>query len=310
MEKNDDKCFTELFSRKDRNNNLFETGFIISICVNALLTLTGIIGNGLIIVAILRSQKLKTPSYLLIKSLAFTDVLVGLAFHPSMIVKDLFHLEKYKESPCLFLFIFNLINSYRGSLELLMSALISIDRYLAISLLNRYKIVVTRQRVLTVTLATWVLIGGSLTWLVEDTRFMTAAQARIFKAVFILSVLLITCAFYIASFIRLRNHTAQVQSNSSPAQFNVLKYKKTLKTMMAILGCFLVCQVPLFITMSMFESFMKGPHRDIFMVAHNFASTVHGLNSTINPVIYLVRFRDIRRACHQMLLDNNEVADQ
>ena len=67
---------------------MLKIGNIINILLNTILTITTTLGNGLIIVAILKSPNLQTPSYLLITSLAFTDLLVGLVFHPLQIISS------------------------------------------------------------------------------------------------------------------------------------------------------------------------------------------------------------------------------
>ena len=47
---------------------------------NVVLVISATLGNAVIIVTILKSQNLQTPSYILITSLAFTDLLVGMLY--------------------------------------------------------------------------------------------------------------------------------------------------------------------------------------------------------------------------------------
>jgi hypothetical protein len=116
-----------------------------------------------------------------------------------------------------------------------------------------------------------------------------------------LLLLSITCTFYIKAFRALHLYTVQVhaqQPNPLPGNFDVARYKKTLKTMLVVLGCLLLCHVP--IMCSLVATFFVRKEKEwvfLFFVT----LTVMGLNSSINPVIYFKRFTDIRNACRQML---------
>ncbi|KAK3735619.1 hypothetical protein QZH41_007402 [Actinostola sp. cb2023] len=78
--------------------DFFEKLLILNIFFNGFLTISATLGNGIIIVAILGSQGLQTPSYVLITSLAFTDILVGLVYHPFVIAMNAFVLQERMRS--------------------------------------------------------------------------------------------------------------------------------------------------------------------------------------------------------------------
>jgi hypothetical protein len=119
---------------------------------------------------------------------------------------------------------------------------------------------------------------------------------------FIFFVLLsITCIFYIKAFRALHLYTVQVhaqQPNPLPGNFDVVRYKKTLKTMLVVLGCLLLCYVPILCVIVPW-AFQEIRKEAIVLLISSL--TFGGLNSSINPVIYLIRFTDIRNACRQML---------
>jgi hypothetical protein len=112
----------------------------------------------------------------------------------------------------------------------------------------------------------------------------------------------ITCTFYIKAFRALHLYTVQVhaqQPNPLPGNFDVVRYKRTLKTMLVVLGCFLLCYVPIIFSLA---SMVFGVRKEKEWLIFFFLTlTAMGLNSSINPVIYFVRFTDIRNACREML---------
>ncbi len=64
--------------------------FVIINCIlNAVFTPIGIIGNSLVLTAIFRTPALRSPSMILLCSLAVSDVLVGLVVQPLYIAKRL-----------------------------------------------------------------------------------------------------------------------------------------------------------------------------------------------------------------------------
>jgi len=112
---------------------------------------------------------------------------------------------------------------------------------------------------------------------------------------------LYTCANVYGVNLLLLHQIVRVQAqqpNSSHGNFDVVKYRKTLKTMVAILGCFLVCWVMdliALITMNLQELTPLSIHA-LFV-----SFIVFGANSSINPVIYLTRFKYIRQESKHLL---------
>ena len=140
------------------NYDFFKGMFFASTFLYLIYAILAILGNGLVIVAILRSQNLQTPSYLLITSLAFTDFVVGLICYPFFSLINVFIMNKNMKAFCksnvvmmvVYYFIILLM-----IVSLVMNTFISIDRYLALSLRHRYRIHVTKERVRFTILAGW-----------------------------------------------------------------------------------------------------------------------------------------------------------
>ncbi|XP_031575323.1 histamine H2 receptor-like [Actinia tenebrosa] len=226
---------SQLFFENLSDNHFLKAPITINISLNAVLALTATLGNGMIIVAILRSQNLQTPSYLLITSLAFTDLLIGLVFHPLLSILNSYYLQGKVHEVCRMtkpVIFFGVLVGY-GSM--LMVTCISIDRYLALTLRHRYNVIVTKKRVCLSIVFAWssVFLLAILNMPEELFDIVFVAES------FILLVLFsITCVFYIKSFRALHLYTVQVQAqqpNPLAGNFDIVKYKKTLKTMLVVL---------------------------------------------------------------------------
>lgn len=145
-----------------KNSEFLRNTLITSISFHVVLSIAETLGNGLIIVTILKSKNLQTPSYLLITSLAFTDLLVGLVYHPSLAVVQTLYLYKKGKVVCRCFIIWDTIltlNIYFAVVSFVTNAIISIDRYLALSLKHRYRIVVTKKLVRIVIMGAWLGSG-------------------------------------------------------------------------------------------------------------------------------------------------------
>ena len=127
--------------------------------LNIFLSLTAILGNSLILVALRKESSLHPPSKLLYRSLVTTDLLVGLVTHPlsvtyriSSIYKQ-WNLCRYARSACY-------LSSYAlCGVSLTTMTTISVDRLLALLLGLRYKRIVTLKRTYIIVAAVWVSSG-------------------------------------------------------------------------------------------------------------------------------------------------------
>lgn len=284
-----------------KNLDFFKEPLIAIFCLNVCLSILATVANGIIIIAILRSQNLQTPSYFLITSFSFLDFLVGLIHLPFLSVRTVFRLtNRYNEYIDDTELTALSIGLYLTGMSFVMSLLISIDRYLALSLKLRYRVVVTKKKVFS-SILFFCIIGVPLTWMaLHLDGFLQNWQ--VISTIFGFSFLTLTCSFYLLAFRALHRYTAQVhvRSNETHANFDIVVYKKSLHTMLIILGCLLVCYTPYL--SSVFALSKARPNNLKQVIIYNqFSMVLFGLNSIINPLIYLLRFKDIRLACRQTL---------
>jgi len=274
---------------------------IVNIIINTLLALSAVLTNSLIIATILKSQNLQTPSYLMITSLAFTDFFIGLILHPVLVTTSVLKLTNRTQTLLVRNYEISLLVNYSTGYLILvstcMNALLSMDRYLALSLRHRYRIHVTKKRVRVAIVTGWVVVF-----------LVYMFSIIVFQPIIIIGtgvlLLVVTFAFYVKSFFTLHRYTLQVQAqqpNPLHGNFDVVKYRRTLKTMVAIACCYLTCCLPGFISIFFLVRFPINAISNLTGFMINMVFLIFGANSSINPVIYLTRFRDIRQEYKKIL---------
>lgn len=268
--------------------------------LHAAVGLFAVMGNAFIIFTISKSPNLHKPSYLLMAGMAANDLFVGLLFYPFQIIRLTFFKEHSVNGICSTNDVFNTLSTFLYGMCFVMSLMISIDRYLALTLKHRYRIVVTKRRVILATLSafTIALIVSSCINIIP----VLSAFRRSIVLVIGLLLLFITSAFYIRSFLALRRHTKCVRvlpDNTAQNSFNCQKYKRSLKTMVIILAWLIVCYIPLLF--GNYKSTNKESTKFSVIFLH-VCLILFGVNSCTNPLIYLLRFTDIRSAAGNVIL--------
>ena len=121
------------------------------------MSVTAVLGNILILIALHKESSLHPPSKLLLRSLATTDLLVGLIAEPVFVI---YCISKANEHWNMFRYAslvgFTSSHIFCGVSVLTLTA-ISVDRLLALLLGLRYKQVVTLKRNYVIVIAIWVV---------------------------------------------------------------------------------------------------------------------------------------------------------
>ena len=257
------------------------------------LSITAVVGNALILVALKNVSSIHSPTKILFRCLAVTDLCVGLILQP-LHATDLI-LSKMKIEVNV-LYYFNIFGTTLGAILCGVSALtstaISVDRLLALLLGLRYRQVVTLRRARVVVVCVWLIavsVGFFLVWKKEIGR----VEASV---VFLLC--LVTSIFcYIRIYLRLRQQQAQIQntlpqihSNGGVAPLNIARYKKTVSSIMWVQLALTACFVPWTIAAALNAN---GIYNDAAWLA---TFTLLYLNSSLNPILYCWRIREMKQA--------------
>ena len=276
----------------------FYNSFIVLSVLNIFLAITATLGNALIFLALGRNSCLHAPSRLLIRCLTFTDLCVGLISQPLAALHAISILTKH-----LAIFRFTVVSTYITSsilsgVSLFVLTFISIDRLLALSLGVRYRQTVTAKRVRIVVIFIWAVNIVNAAIRVLGHRFVYYT----FSLVSILLCLVIStfcygkiCRTLRAQSIKVRASVSEGQLNES-SQLHVEKYKKTVSSALWVHFTLLACYLPYSIV-----SGLRAVTGDDFLVAEGFSATLIFFNSSVNPVLYCWRIREVRKAVKQAI---------
>ena len=277
----------------DEESSPFET-FINSV-LNALLIPICITGNVLVLAAVWRNPSLRTPSTILLCSLAVSDLFVGFFVLPVNIAIFRVILSGSSSYSRLLQASFALTIQLCGvSLETMTA--ISVDRYLALRYHMRYPNMMTSRRATCVAATFWcknVILSLISIWK-KNTIFLVAV-------VFIALCLFISSITYSAIYRIVRHHQHQIHAQQQAVQSMNAEQNRKLQAKKRALNTFIyyICMVLCYFPWAVSTLIMVTyePHMNISLY---FATTVF-MNSAINPFLYIWRNREIRRAVLKIL---------
>ena len=145
--------------RNRSDHSRTETIVIINSVLNAPLIIISIVGNALVLLAIFRTPSIHSTSMIMLTSLAFSDLLVGLLAHPLFIADEITSLTT--QNPILYR-LSAMIGFFVTGVSLGTITAISVDRVLALHYHMRYAIIVTNTRVKYTVGAIWLVMFLSL----------------------------------------------------------------------------------------------------------------------------------------------------
>ena len=263
------------------------------VTLNVFLSVIATIGNLLILVALRKVTSINPPTKLLFRCLAATDLCVGLIEQPLFVAVML----RGFASPTASYYVVKVYVSLTYILcgvSIMTAATISIDRLLALILGLSYKLTVTVKRVRKVVIIVWLgsfLVGFShwigLGFIVYCTTFVVTFSS-IFATVFSFTKIVL----------KLRQQQAQVQQrveqeqvNGGEIPLNIARYKKMVHSVALLQMALIVCYMPLiFVFLSRIVT-----QRNEKQLLHFCAMTVLLMNSSINPILYCWRIREIKK---------------
>ena len=272
------------------------------IALNIFLSIFATLGNVLILIALRNVSSIHPPTKLLFRCLAITDLCVGLLGQPLYVYVTIY-LDignRIVELDYVYLFITYVL----VAVSVLTSAAISVDRLLALLLGLRYRHVVTLRRVRVVIACVW-FIAVSNTSLFCVARILSHYKSLLaswwtYRAFTTFSIIVSTFS-YSKIFLTLRHQQAQVRDHVQPEQssrvrsvLNIARYKKTVYSVAWIQFAMLACYGP-FIVMVFLSRFGNVGYSTEVMIAGEVSLCLIFLNSSLNPVLFCWRIKDVRQ---------------
>ena len=265
---------------------------------SSILSLITVGGNAFVIFVICGRPKVRQVPYnVLLGCLALSDFVVGIVAQPSMAISKIVEIRQGSAPAYCYT---RLVQSCSGwltaGLSLLILCAISLDRYLALKLHLRYPTVVTVPRVVSAVVVFWICCaaGVALRFFVHDRYWMLLAF------VLLLITLSLIVVFYANVFRIIRRHRRQIRARDQLAEYfhgrsavEVARHKRSAVTMMYVLAAFIVCYVP-FLAAIIAET--TWGYTVEVKVAYDYSTTFVFLSSSVNPILYCWRIREMRQA--------------
>jgi len=233
-------------------------------------------------------------------SLAVSDFLVGLIAQPLFIANQL-----TKEA-----LLNNLVVTVAFSVcgvSLLTMTTLSVDRFLALHYHMRYATLVTESRVKYTLIIIWLL-----SFLASGFYFWSSRVHSLLLGVSTAIYFIISTFSYIRIYLIVRKHQSlihiqqqAVQSSNTGNNLNIARLKRSAFNIFLFYIVLIICYFPIHVILTVFATSGKD-----WQTEWNFANTVVFMNSSINPLLFCWRLRELRiavvKTARQMLCKQKE----
>ena len=257
---------------------------------NVPLCLAALVGNFAILLAISKTRSLHSPAIILLANLAVADFGVGLISQPSMIIFLVTGMQGFS-STFYVMCTLEIASYYICGVSTATVTAIGLDRLLALKLHLRYTSIITNFRAILAVIGVWLSVAiYSLVWLWKSQIFVITAGSAI-------AVVLVTnFVIYSNIYLIVRRHQRQIQHQQSQANVGnifslILRLKSTVVNTFLVFILMICCTAP-----QMFVLINGRPS----LTAYYVTSTMINLNSSLNPVLYCWRIRELRSAVKKL----------
>ena len=263
--------------------------------LNIFLSVTALLGNTLILIALPKETSLHPPSKLFFRCLATTDLCVGLIIEPLEVT---FWMSEMHErwDICSYIYVAKYVMAYiLGGVSLLTLTAISVDRLLALLVGLRYRQVVTLNRTFVTVIVFWVVC--SVTALMYFLNYLIVYWSC---NIIILLCLVTSIICYTKIFLVLRRQQTQVQDHNNHKQprrsipLNIARYRKAVSSALWLQLALVTCYLPMCIVAALHGAY-NGISTSLFL-ASQYTKTIAYLNSSLNPILYCWKIREMKQA--------------
>ena len=275
--------------------------YVANCVINAFSSCTAIMLNSLTIHAMRKTLSLPKPLKALLLSLAVSDLAVGLVVQPFYIANMVILIKNQSPSSSTGTWYFFFTNIFSWTSFFGVVA-ISVDRLLAIQLHLRYQALVTHKRVVAVVISIWVF-SVILSFILAFELIPISEITRVVLAVVMGLCFICTGIIYCKIYITVRRHTNEIKGLQVPQResrngglANVARQTKSAVGTFYIYLVFLACYLPeycrLLLIILLHNSFTIRLINEFYF----FSWTLVFFNSSLNPLVYCWKMRNIRRS--------------
>ena len=275
-------------NRESGNHNFHAKPFVVVNCaLNAPFMLVSSLGNTLVLAAIVRTPSIRSPSMIMLASLATTDFLVGLIAQPLFIADELIMKNHVLNA------LSSMIGFALSGISLATITAISIDRFIALQYHLRYATLVTNSRVICS------IVAASLIILIcSGLRLWDNVGFHLLFAMLTGVCLVISTLCYIKIYQIVQRHRVQIRSQEQATKSHVIQNRtEKMRLKQSALNTFvfyifmIACYSPSYILL-----FLFGISYSTWKTEWTISTTVVFMNSSLNPVLFCWRIRQLRIA--------------
>ena len=270
--------------------------------INVFFSVAAFLGNTLILVALHKESSLHPPSKLLYRNLTVTDLCVGIIVEPLKVASWISMVNK-KWKICYYVSLTNSLSALLlCTVSLLTLTALSLDRLLALLLGLRYRQVVTLRSIYITEVILWILaiiFTFIYVWIpfVRLWLFRTVMPICLVTSVFSYTIILVTLRH---SQNQVQDHIGQRQPSQAVA-LNTGRYRKAVYSALWVQVALVVCYLPFFLTAVVLASQRGRRMSSSVWLAWQFTATLIYLNSSLNPLLYYWKIREVRQAVKETL---------
>lgn len=296
------------------NASKYKTGLTGESIAVLLVCLLIVAENAVVLVAIWKNKKFHIPMYYLLGNLTLSDLLAGLTYMINIITSgaNTLHMTPvlyFLREGCVFIMLAASVISLLA---------IAIERHVTMVRMKPYQgdkqgrmfILIGASWMLSVFLGVLPVLGWNCIRQLEDCSTVLPLYAKsyvLFCITVFSAILLSIVVLYVRIFRIVKSNTQRL--TTVPQRKGLYrkskKYMALLKTVTIVLGVFIACWLPLFILLLLDFCCPIGNCNVLYKADYFLATAI--LNSLLNPIIYTLTSKDMRKAilkllCHHCLL--------
>ncbi|XP_069748543.1 motilin receptor [Narcine bancroftii] len=297
---------------------LFPVSTLIPVTVLCItLFVVGVTGNALTVLIILRYKDMKTTTNLYLSSMAVSDLLILFC-----LPFDLYRLWRYKpwvfgDFLCRF---YQYINEGCTYATILHITALSIERYLAICLPLKAKVLITKRRVRSVIALLWTLAmvsAGPFFFLLGVEQGMCKhTEYAVSSGILDIMVWVSTvyfffpmfCLAFLYGFIGRKLWKNEEDIKGSNAANRKKYHRQTVKLLAVVVLAFVACWLPFHIGRNLFSNLLRSEGLDLFVFSQYFnvvCMLLFYFSASLNPVLYNLISKKYRTAARRLLFSRS-----
>lgn len=260
-----------------------------------------ILGNLLVIIALIKNKRIQSQSNILLGSLCLTDLLLGIIGQPIFIARRYLEVSGSGTTAYCDLQNIHIFFAYLGvGASITTLAIVSLDRWFAICRPFVYQEHQSIRKCIVVITVDWLLL---VILMISPYIGLPSVGIYIGASIVMLISILTIVVCYISIYLVLLRHKNQISvqaqvSHAEPVELRNQRpaERRRTNTIAIIIAALLACYAPHIITISI-KSFTG---RKLLLESRVFEMIIL-MNSSINPIIYCLRSSEINTAIKQVL---------